>query len=44
MPDTIQFREISRNGEKDGVPRISDGDPNLLEADRDALNPAAVAS
>ena len=35
MPNTIQPRENSRGGGTEGILHISDGDPNLLNANRD---------
>lgn len=34
MPDSIQSREHSRGGDLDSVPCNSDGDPNLLNSNR----------
>ena len=34
MPNAIQPREYSRGGEMGGILHISDGDPNLLSANR----------
>ena len=34
MPNSIQPREYSKGGDLDGRPCISDGNPNLLNANR----------
>ena len=34
MPDQIQIKEYSMSGETDGTPHFSDGDPNVLNSNR----------